>query len=93
MNGAQPLQGGVQYVPGGEILDRSLEEYDSNQGVGRLNLLKSVPLRDENSMQMQVVNDKFIVDGNKDVYTFYIDRDNCNRDREFSVTLAWYGTL
>lgn len=91
MNGAQPLQGGVQYVPGGEILGRSLQEYDSNQGYGRVNLINSVPLVGENSMQMQVVNDKLIVNGNKDVYTLYIDRNICGGDRPLSVTLAWYG--
>ena len=36
MNGAQPLTGGVQFVPDGEILqDQLLSEYDSNQGMGR----------------------------------------------------------
>jgi len=90
MNGAQPLQGGVQYVPGGDIVG-SLKEYDSNQGVGRVNLLNSVPLVGENAMQMQVVNDNFIVDGNKDVYTFYINTNNCSGNRPFSATLAWYG--
>ena len=91
MNGAQPLRGGVQFVPSGDILDdQPLRAYDSNQGMGRVNLLNSVPLRGENTMQMKVVNDKWIVDGSKDIYKVTIDTSNeCNR--LLSVTLAWYG--
>jgi hypothetical protein len=91
MNGAQPLKGGVQYVPAGKILkDQPLRAYDSNQGMGRVNLLNSVPLRGQNTMYMMVVNDKNLVNGRKDVYTVYADKSNgCNRP--LSVTLAWYG--
>ncbi len=91
MNGARPLRGGVQYVPGGDVLeDQPLAEYDSNQGMGRVNLLESVPLRGRNEMRMMVVNDKWIGDGERDVYKVFVDRsDGC--DRELSATLAWYG--
>ena len=42
------------------------------------------------TMQMKVVNDKWIVDGSKDIYKVTIDTSNeCNR--LLSVTLAWYG--
>lgn len=90
MNGAQPLTGGVQFVPSGEVLDRPLKPYDSNQGYGRINMLNSVPLRGENDMQMMLVNDKLITDGQRDSFRLYIDKNNgCNRP--LSVTLAWYG--
>ena len=91
MNGAQPLTGGVQYVPSGDVLpDQPLQPYDNNQGMGRINLLNSVPLTGKNNMIMKIVNDKVIVDGNKDVYDLVIDKSNdCNRP--LSVTLAWYG--
>lgn len=89
MNGAQPLTGGVQYVPSGDILDdQPLRPYDSNQGMGRVNLINSVPLDGENNMQMKVVNSKFIINGYKDTVTLSIDKSNC--DRPLSVTLAWY---
>ena len=58
--------------------------------MGRTNLLESVPLEGRNTMKMITVNDKWIEDGGKDVYTVYIDKsDGC--DRELSATLAWYG--
>ena len=89
MNGAQPLTGGVQYVPNGDILyDQPLQPYDSNQGMGRVNLINSVPLAGQNNMQMKVVNNKFIVNGYKDIITLLIDKADCERD--LSVTLAWY---
>ena len=89
MNGAQPLTGGVQFVPSGELLDdQPLRPYDSNQGFGRVNLINSVPLDGENDMQMKVVNNKFIINGYKDTFTLSIDKSNC--DRPLSVTLAWY---
>ena len=91
MNGAQPLTGGVQYVPSGDVLpDQPLQPYDNNQGMGRINLLNSVPLTGKNVMNMKIVNDKAIVDGNKDVYDLVIDKSN-NCNRPLSVTLAWYG--
>lgn len=89
MNGAQPLTGGVQFVPSGELLDdQPLRPYDSNQGFGRVNLINSVPLVGENDMQMKVVNNKFIINGYKDTFTLSIDKSKC--DRPLSVTLAWY---
>ncbi|KAL7536115.1 hypothetical protein ACHAXR_006924, partial [Thalassiosira sp. AJA248-18] len=91
MNGAQPLRGGVQKVPSGEILkDEQLRPYDSNQGMGRVNLLNSVPLRGKNNFQMMAVNDKFIVNGETDVYNFFINKPSGGCDRALSVTLAWY---
>ena len=43
MNGAQPLRGGVQFVRSEDILnDQLLRAYDSNQGMGCVNLLNSV---------------------------------------------------
>ena len=92
MNGAEPLKGGVQYVPSGDILqDQPLKEYDFNQGMGRVNLINSVPLQGKNEMDMWVVNDKFITNGNVDVYKVYIDTTGCSRP--LSVTMAWYGEL
>ena len=92
MNGAQPLKGGVQYVPSGEVLqepEQQLRAYDSNQGMGRVNLSNSVPLAGENQMSMMIVNDKPLVNGEKDIYTLFIDESNgCTR--ELSATLSWY---
>ena len=90
MNGAQPLTGGVQLVPDGNVLsDQSLSEYDSNQGMGRINLLNSVPLEDENKIQLIAVNDQIIMDGDKDEYAIKIDTSN-GCDSDLRVTLAWY---
>ena len=89
MNGAQPLTGGVQYMPNGDVLyDQTLQPYDSNQGMGRVNLINSVPLTGQNNMQMKVVNNKFIINGYKDIITLLIDKSDC--ERQLSVTLAWY---
>jgi subtilisin family serine protease len=91
MNGAQPLTGGVQYVPNGDILyDQPLQPYDSNQGMGRMNLINSVPLAGKNNMQMKVVNNKHIVNGYKDIITLLIDKSDSTCERKLSVTLAWY---
>ncbi|EED89728.1 subtilisin-like serine protease, partial [Thalassiosira pseudonana CCMP1335] len=70
MNGAQPLTGGIQ-------------QYDNNQGMGRLNLLNS------NDIQLITVNDKRIGNGDEDTYDIQIDTSN-GCDADLRVTLAWY---
>ena len=93
MNGAQFLKGGVQYVPSGQVFDdQPLAEYDNNQGYGRMNLLNSVPLAGRNNFGMKVVNEKYILNGNRDSYQLMIDKSN-GCDRDLRVTLAWYGKL
>ena len=89
MNGAQPLTGGVQFVPSGDVLeDQPLSEYDSNQGFGRANLVKSVSLQGKNKISTLVINEKWLENGKKDVYKVIIDKsDGC--DEELRATLAW----
>lgn len=90
MNGAQPLTGGIQQVPDGNVLTTQfLSEYDNNQGMGRLNLLNSVPLKGENDIQLITVNDKRIGNGDEDTYDIQIDTSN-GCDADLRVTLAWY---
>lgn len=90
MNGAQPLTGGIQSVPDGDVLrNEPLSEYDSNQGMGRLNLLYSLPLTGENNVGLIIVNDKAIANAAEHDYLVDIDTSNgCNSD--LRVTLAWY---
>ena len=89
MNGAQPLTGGVQFVPSGGVLrDQPLSEYDNNQGFGRANLNKSVTLKNKNKISTLVINDKWLQNGRKDVYRVIIDKsDGC--DEDLRATLAW----
>ena len=89
MNGAQPLEGGVQVVPDGSVLqDEHVAEYDNNQGYGRLNLNYSLPLAGENNFQLHAINDKKIQNDAKHRYLVDIVSDGCNSD--LRVTLAWY---
>ncbi|EJK48925.1 hypothetical protein THAOC_32238, partial [Thalassiosira oceanica] len=90
MNGAQPLTGGVQFVPSGDVLqDQPLSEYDSNQGFGRVNLVKSVSLKNRNKISTLAINDKWLQNGKRDVYRVIIDKsDGC--DEDLRATLAWY---
>jgi subtilisin family serine protease len=90
LNGAQPLRGGVQQVPDGIVFeDDPISEYDSIQGMGRMNLLNSLPLTGENNIKMMVINDKGIIDGAKDEYNIQVDLSNgCKSD--LRVTLVWY---
>lgn len=88
LNGAQPVTGGVQVVPDGSVIG-SVAEYDNNQGYGRVNLLKSLPLAGENNVQMRFMNDKGIRNGAKQEYSVDIDSSNgCSSD--LRVTLAWF---
>jgi len=81
----------VQQVPSGEVLyDQPLQPYDNNQGYGRINLINSVPLNGKNRMNMKIVNDKWINNGNRDTYQLMIDKSN-GCDMPLRVTLAWYG--
>ncbi len=50
-----------------------MEKFDSNQGMGRVNLLESVPLQGENKMKMMTVNKKLIGDKERDVSKVFMD--------------------
>ena len=86
MNGAQELKK-IQSVPShGESL-KNTKEYDSNQGMGRVSLNKSLPLNGENDFQAFVV-DSSIIPGSKKL-TYVKTKQNC-ASTELSATLAWY---
>jgi hypothetical protein len=86
MNGAQELKK-IQSVPShGESLENT-KEYDSNQGMGRLSLSKSLPLNGENDFQAFIVDSQISPDSKK--LTYIKTKGNC-ASTELSVTLAWY---
>eukprot|EP00804_Cyclotella_cryptica_P019230 CCRYP_006131-RA/>CCRYP_006131-RA protein AED:0.31 eAED:0.31 QI:0/0/0/1/1/1/2/0/326 len=81
INGAQPLTGGVQSIPG--------SFHDNNQGIGQLNLLNSLPLSEVNNVGLILINDRKIVNGAEHEYIINVDTSNgCTSD--LRVTLAWY---
>jgi hypothetical protein len=85
MNGAQSLTM-VQNVPKGPTI-LSVKDYDSNQGMGLVNMLESLPLANQNQINGFVVNGKSIVDGGSNILT--IQTKACNKPI-LSSTIVWY---
>jgi hypothetical protein len=94
LNGAQDLQA-VQ-VSRPWLHKRVLEtvsEYDSNQGMGLIQLDKSLPIPGHNNFSALIRNNKSIDDG--DFHDIYIKSTpgtcfNKPYKRDFSATLTWY---
>lgn len=62
--------------------------YDMNQGYGRVNLLKSLPIAGKNSLKGVFIDSKTISTGDTDSYDLQISRDNgCNEP--LSISLVW----
>ena len=69
----------------------STSPYDNSQGMGRINLLSSLPLLNENDFNTVVVNGKEITYGATESKTFHINKVGCAR-ADISATLVWYDT-
>jgi len=95
MNSATPLKGEVQVAQ--PWLEKKLlgkvSEYDSNQGMGSVQLDRSLPLPSKNRIKAIVKNNKSIADGEvQDTYIQATPRKCANQPykHELRVTLAWY---
>ena len=89
MNGGQDLRQVQAIIPNKNLLE-NVEAYDSNQGMGLINLSASLPIRSANRLKALAQNNVSIEDGEK--HTFYIrakTKGQC-RSRQLSLTLAWY---
>lgn len=91
INGAQRLYG-VQDLPGKEILDDSIEFYDSNQGFGLVNLKSSLPIRsvNDNEYKSVVVNDQKLTSSATEYVM--VKAVSCYSNSPLSATLAWNDT-
>ena len=85
MNGAQSLTS-IQSVPKGPII-LSLQDYDSNQGMGLVNMLQSLPLANQNNINAFVANGETIIDGGSHI--LIVQTKACNKPI-LSSTIAWY---
>jgi hypothetical protein len=85
MNGAQSLKA-VQKVPSGPVTSQ-LREYDNNQGMGLVNLSKSIPIKNVNQLNAVVVNNRALRDG--ETTTIVIKTKQCSAN-DLSVTISWY---
>jgi hypothetical protein len=85
MNGAQSLKM-VQFVPKGPTL-LSVQDYDSNQGMGLVNMIQSLPLRNQNQLNLYVANGRTIMDGASQTLT--VKMNSCDSS-VLSVTIVWY---
>jgi subtilisin family serine protease len=83
LNGAQELVG----IEDGDGKITNSKAYDRNQGFGRVNLLRSVPLASKNNIGAVFVNAQRIGNGGLDKYEVLIDSTGC-RD-PLSATLVW----
>ena len=86
-NGAQSLDG-VQVAGTGTVIsDQPLSQYDNTQGFGAVDLLSSLPLKNETDFNIYVKNDVPL--GRGGVHLIDVDIEfHCNTD--LSVTVAWY---
>uniref|UniRef100_A0A7S4JZ64 subtilisin n=1 Tax=Odontella aurita TaxID=265563 RepID=A0A7S4JZ64_9STRA len=85
MNGAQDLEGKVKR-DGKTAKNVKLRSYDNKQGMGRIDLLSSLPIAGENSINTLVVNNREIADGQ--VESIVVESTCSNL--LLSVTVAWY---
>ena len=85
MNGAQSLTM-VQNVPKGPTI-LSLADYDSNQGMGLVNMLQSLPLANQNEINAFVANGRKILDGASHIIT--VQAKACDKP-VLSSTIVWY---
>jgi hypothetical protein len=83
LNGAQELVG-IEDDAGRITNSRA---YDRNQGFGRVNLLRSVPLASKNDIGAMFVNAQRIDNGGVDKYEVLIDKSGCSDT--LSATLVW----
>ena len=79
---------GVQLGGTNTILSDQTAPYDNTQNMGATNLLKSLPLLNENYFNIFVQNEITIVTGEEKTIDLKIDLIGCTS--ELSATLAWY---
>ena len=85
VNGAEQLQG-IQDDQTKQVTSTSA--YDMNQGYGRVNLLKSLPLAGKNSIKGIFVDSKTLSTGDTDSFEVILS-SNAGCSEPLSVTLAW----
>lgn len=83
LNGAQELAG----IEDDDGKITNSKAYDRNQGFGRVNLLRSVPLASKNEIGAVFVNAQRIGNGGVDKYEVLIDKSGCSDP--LSATLVW----
>jgi subtilisin family serine protease len=83
LNGAQELIG----IEDGDGKITNSKAYDRNQGFGRVNLLRSVPLASKNDIDAVFVNAQRIGNGGVDKYEVLINKSGCSDP--LSATLVW----
>lgn len=90
INGAQPITGVNNGPIGGGVTP--VEEYDNHGGFGRVNLIKSLPLRAKNYLMVNAVDRQSISQDESHYYEYFIkDPDNVclPENPNLSVTLTW----
>ena len=85
MNGAQTLTM-VQNVPKGPTI-LSLQDYDSNQGMGLVNMIQSLPLANQNQIHAFIANGRKILDGGSHI--LIVQAKACDKP-VLSSTIVWY---
>jgi len=85
------LMNGAQYLVGiDDGSSTSVSPYDANQGFGRISLLDSLPLKDENSFGMYFVDRRKLRRSQKDTISLIMSNTEgaCQLDT-FTATLVW----
>ena len=89
MNGATDLSGIQAVLPHAEVVE-PVEPYDNNQGMGLINMVRSLPIQGHNRFKALMQNNEPITDGDK--HTFFVKARlgaQC-QSPSLSMTLAWY---
>ncbi|KAL7546088.1 hypothetical protein ACHAWF_009425 [Thalassiosira exigua] len=86
-NGATHTKG-VQVGGTDELVeDQPVRKHDDNQGHGEVNLLRSLPLQDENDFGAFVADEVALGDGESKTWYLDLDQEGCSSS--LSATLAW----
>ncbi|GMI09274.1 hypothetical protein TrRE_jg11040 [Triparma retinervis] len=86
INGAKPLLGIQNDDSAGSVT--ATQEYDFNQGFGRIQLNNVLPINGNNDMKVFAIDGVSLSQSQSEVYTFKIDTASCSAD-ELVMTLVW----
>eukprot|EP00558_Chaetoceros_sp_UNC1202_P001501 CAMPEP_0197258810 /NCGR_PEP_ID=MMETSP1429-20130617/83188_1 /TAXON_ID=49237 /ORGANISM="Chaetoceros sp., Strain UNC1202" /LENGTH=710 /DNA_ID=CAMNT_0042722995 /DNA_START=11 /DNA_END=2143 /DNA_ORIENTATION=- len=89
MNGGQSLNSVQSIIPNNNVLE-TVQPYDSNQGMGLVNLAASLPIKGVNRFTALAQNNVVIED--RERHTFFVKaktKGKC-KSRDLSMTLSWY---
>ena len=84
LNGAQPVLGKETVFRKKKMTKPLKQKY-----FGKINLLKSLPLAGKNQINMFIVNNKLINQGEKNTINVRINKDGCS-ERILSATMSYY---